>query len=203
MYHEKSLKAGLATRANRCDNARDWDIRDDCLVWSNTNGAVSVQYLRSLPSKSIELDFRRFFPQPIVIEYLRLLPDTEKLVVTGLSSPRKDPNPWRPEKLIKMSTQQTRSWIVNLEASISRPAIGTDSISLVQGPPVNDENNHLVDNDHINLRFMKLKQSDGSVVLDMVLPSEEEKRWHGHGGKITNDMFLVSSNDESCVVWTD
>ena len=203
MYHEGSLKAGLATRAIRCDNACNWDIRDDSLVWSNTKGEVSVQHLRSLSSKSIHLDVRRCFPEPFAIEYLRLLSDTELLIVTSLSLPSKDPKLCGTEKLIKTSTRETGSWIVNLEASVSRPAIGTDFIYLVQGPPaLYDENNQIVDNDHIKLRFMKLKQSDGSVVLDVPIPLAKA-RLPGSGGKIRNDRSLVLSKDESCAVWTD
>lgn len=77
-----------------------------------------------------------------------------------------------------------------LEASVSRPAIGTGLIYLVQCPPaLEDKNEYRMDNDHIEQRFTKLKQSDGSVVLDAAIPP-------GDAGpecdrKINDDRSLV------------
>lgn len=170
-------------------------------MWSNTDGAVSVQPLGLLSSEIRHLSSRRYMQEPFSIQYVRLLCDTEILAVTSPYLPHEDPDPWRAEKLIKMSAQELGSWIKSLEGSVSRPAIGTAFIYVVQGPSaLNDDD--LVDDYNMKLRFMKLKHSDGSVVLDVDISPKKVER-PGLGPIISDRALVFSSKDESCAVWAD
>lgn len=72
---------------------------------------------------------------------------------------------------------------------------------MVQGSSaLNDDD--LVDDYNMKLRFMKLKHSDGSVVLDVDISPKKVER-PGLGPIISDGALVFSSKDESCAVWAD
>ena len=214
MYHHESLNAGLATRAMKCDGVHDWDLRNNCLVWSDTQGAVSTRCLRSTSnepinnSETVDLEFRRFFPWPIKIEYVQIISKDEMLVTTSLDPPYSslshvssqdssitDTNPRRTEKLTKISSQGVVSWDIDLKASITRPAAAKDFVYFIQG----SEYNSKTDNDDV-LSFLKINLQDGSVVFDIPLwLSKLESTLKGN--IVKDDRSLALSRNQDWASW--
>ncbi|MCJ1368321.1 hypothetical protein MMC16_007463 [Acarospora aff. strigata] len=55
LYHQQSLKQGIATRATKYTCADFWDLKGNTLLWANRSGSISVRDLRSAQNGPSEL----------------------------------------------------------------------------------------------------------------------------------------------------
>lgn len=195
LHYQKNLEAGLATRAFRFDGASDWDIHGNRLIWSRGDETISIRDLRSSNDKSIiesevmSLDVSQILPENTSRLYVRSLPGGDFLMTT-LSIKQKLEETHR---LTRISARGAVLWSVDLDASMSRPAIGKDSVYFIRGPC------HKTSNDSCKkLSFAKHRLCDGSKIFDVTMPSETQAN-----GKIPDlDRSLVLTGNESLASWT-
>ena len=192
--------AGFATRAIKCDGVHDWDLRNDCLLWSNFTGDVSIRSLRSTDghhlnhSKTLDLAVHGIMPQiptdttwmkrpETHVLYTQLISSEEILVTVSFTLKDADSTGSRKvQKIIKFSERQGVLWSYSPNARIARPAVSKKFIYLV-----------IHDKDRSSL--MKLGQIDGSVIFDK--PFDDNLRWED----AWTYMSLSLSVTEDWIYW--
>ena len=132
MHFHENLKAGFATRAFRYDGISNWDIHGNRLIWSEGDDNISIRDLRNPDDKSIiesdimSLNTSHVLPEKTCRPYVRILPGGDFLMTTLLV----DHTLTGTHRLSRISAQGTVLWSVELNAYMSRPAIGKDSVYL-------------------------------------------------------------------------
>ena len=196
VHFQQNLEAGFATRAIRCDGASDWDIRGNRLIWSKGDEEVSICDLRTADNKSIlesellSLDTSHSLPEVTGRPYVRILPGGDFLITTLTTFVIKDTIK-ETHQLRRISAQGYILWSVELDAFMTRPAVGEDSVYFRRGPWYRD------DSRTCKMSFAKYRLSDGSKIFDETMPPETQEN-----RKIPSlDRSLVLSGNECLASW--
>ena len=193
MHYQANLEVGLATRAIRCDGAIDWDLHENRLIWCGRSKVISIRDLRTpedhsaIESKILGLDTSHILPGKTCRPYTRILPGGDFLVTTSLIEDILSQS----QQLRKISARGTVLWSVNLEAAMTRPAIGKDNVYFIHGPHCQEDTRTR------QMSFAKYRLCDGSMVFDVTMPSEFQSHW-----KIQEiNQSMVLTEDETLAVW--
>ena len=139
MYHQESLKTGLATRALECSGARFWHVNSGILMWANVLGSVSVRRLRSkndvksVSEEAKELDLHDTWPDLSRTLDVQITESGEILTHVGIiQSFQASPKTTR----AKLSQGGTIAWAVKIPGSSHekniRAAVGKEVIYTIE-----------------------------------------------------------------------
>ena len=199
VYHQESLKAGLATRAIKFTGAREWHIRDSNVVWSNLENSISTRLLRSPKASSSKSEITRFqfkklVPKGYKVEYVQAVSKDEILVTAQTHRTKRDSETIPSQKLILISLSGKKKWVADIENSSTRPAIGRTSLYTITEPMASA----FTDTGR-SLSLIKLSLSTGSTEMDKALPISG--RLSGiQPAIILSEEYLVLTLTQSCAM---
>lgn len=209
MYRRQSFRLGYATRAFRCTGARSWDLKNDTVVWNNTDGEVSFRTLRadragvqvSSQVADEKIDLSRILLNFCFVEKVSLLKGGD-LIVESFVRPelrrgtqrgrRNNSGDYNTARVSK--TGQVLWEIVNDPHDWSRPAIGqTEVFFIVDGSSLHSARAGVF----TKPLLIKYSLQDGSVVPGF------ERDTRDAGTKINRSPdALFLTNHEKFAIWT-
>ena len=190
MHYQENLEAGLATRAIRCDGASDWHVHENRLLWYRTDEAPSIRDLRTADDRSItdsnfiNIDISHAMLEKTCRRYIQNIPGGDFLMTI------KD-TVKQTHQLRRISARGSVLWSIDLEANMTRPIIGKESVYFVHGPCLED------DVRECKMSFAKHRLCDGSIIFDVTMPPETQI----HKKMLELDGSLVLTGNERLASW--
>lgn len=207
VYHRQSFQLGYATRVFPCTGASSWDLKNDTLLWSNSDGEVHFRILRANivgvqgSARVIDenLDLRRLPSRFRSIEQVSLLNGGDLIVQSFVEKDnireQRDSSVVRDRSTARVNQAGRVLWeIITCARTWSKPVIGKNEVFFIEEGPFNEQ--RLNYDDPI---LVKYSLQDGSIVPGFEPVGSEQR-----GKKI--DLLgegLILTNNEKFAVWTD
>lgn len=207
VYHRQSFQLGYATRVFGCTGVSSWDLKDDTLLWSNSDGRVHFRTLKangvdsqgSAPVIDKHLDLRRLPIRFFYVERASLLRGGD-LIVQSLDQDEnigehRNSSGVHDRITARINQAGQVLWeIVTCGRTWSKPAIGKNEIFFIAEGAFN--------RDRLNYdepTLIKYSLQDGLNVPGFGPVRSERRRKKVN---LSADALFLTSN-EKFAVWTD
>lgn len=212
VYYHQSFQLGYATRAFRCTGASSWDLKNDTVVWSNSDGEVSFRTLKvdsagvqdSAQVNDEKLDLRRVPIPFFYVEQVWQLKGGDLIVQSFVRHDRRRPrrikgqrNPSGVRSIARVNKAGQVLWeITTCPRTWSKPAIGEKELFFIMESPIHYT---VWQRNNSDPKLIKYSLQDGLVVPGFG-PVRQEHRFK-QMNLSANALFLTS--DERFAIWTD